>query len=286
MTVGIAAICQEESDPKIVLAADRMITTGMNPRIEYEHTKSKIETVHDNDVVNCMGVASGTVTYIEQFFERLDEKIEGREPTSVKDIANRAREAYVELARDVAENQVLDQFDITLSELSDLDSDQDSELVAGLLSDVSDVQNKFASQLEVVLGGIDGMGPHIYSIEQFDMNPQNQIGYHAIGSGDQPARSVFIRNSYDTTSDVERGILNAIEAKDRSEEARGVGSEMDLAIIERPDGDEERCTVFSESRMGTWVSAYEDIVDAESEAREETIKESDLEYTHGESVWE
>lgn len=281
MTVGIAAICQEDSNERIVLAADRMISTGMNPRIEYEHTKSKIQTVYDNDVVNCMGVASGTVAYIEDFFNRLSKKLDGHEASSVQDVARKARRAYVELGQETAENSVLDQFDLELSDLSDLDADNDSELVASLLSDVSEKQNEFASQLEVVLGGIDAMGPHVFAIEQFDLNPQNTIGYHAIGSGNQPARSVFIRNSYDTNACVREGILNVIEAKSRSEQARGVGSKMDLAVIRPPSEGNNCCHVFDDDRKDDWVGVYEDIVEAEQKARQETISDSDVEYSHG-----
>lgn len=284
MTVGIAAICQEDKDPHVVLAADRMITTGVKPRIEYEHTESKIQTIHDNEVVNCMGVASGTVTYIEEFFDRLDEKLEGTEPTSVKDIAQRARDAYTELAQDTAENTVLDQLDISLSELSDLDEDRDSDVVASLLSDVADHQNDFANQLEVLLGGVDGLGAHLYSVEQFDLNPQNTIGYHAVGSGTQPAQSVFIRNSYDTSANVKRGILNVIEAKDRSEQARGVGTEMDLAIIQPPIEGEQCCEVFSEDRKREWVNLYERIIEEEQSVREDIISESALDHPQGDQA--
>lgn len=278
MTVGIAAICQEDSDPKVVIAADRMITTGQNPQIEYEHTRSKIQTLWDNEVVTCTAVASGTVSFIEAFFAKLSEKLEERTPASIEQIAGDAREAYTELGRTTVENQILSKFDLELSDLTGGDPPFESDILSTFLSDIADAQDRFKNRLEVVIGGIDGLGPQIFSVQNFDIDPQNTIGYHAIGSGNQPARSVFIRNQYDTTCDVERGIINTIEAKRQSEEARGVGAEMDIAVVNHPRKEVKCCHTFDEELKGDWTEFYDKIKTAEDEAREETISGEDLEY--------
>jgi len=278
MTVGIAAICQEENGPKVILAADRMITTGQNPQIEYEHTRSKIQTVWNNDIVTCMAVASGTVSFIEGFFERLSEKLEDDDPPSVEYIANASRDAYTELGRETVENQLLSKFDLELSDLTGDQTGFDSDILSSFLSDVADAQDQFSQKLEVLLGGIDGLGPQIYSIQGFDLDPQNTIGYHAVGSGTQPARSVFIRNRYDTTCSVRRGVVNTIEAKRQSEEARGVGSEMDIAVVNPPNSDMECCHSFDDARKEVWKEFYEDIKSAENDAREDIFNNEDLDY--------
>ena len=278
MTVGIAAISQECRNPKVVLAADRMITTGQNPQLEYEHTKSKIQIVYDNDVVSCMGVASGAVSFIEDFFYRLEDKLDDSEPVSVRDIAEKARDAYTELGQDTVENQVLSQLGFELSDLSEDQEKFDSDVLGAMLEDVAEVQNEYAQQLGVVLGGIDGFGGQIFSIENFDLNPQNTIGYHAVGSGTHPARAAFIRNGYDTKSDLQEGILNTIEAKHRSEDARGVGSEMDLAVVTQPSEGEDCCIVLEDDEKTEWISLYEDVIEAEKEAREDVINRADLEF--------
>jgi hypothetical protein len=279
MTVGIAAICEEERDPKIVLAADRMITTGRNPQIEYEHTRSKIQTIYDNEVVSCMGVASGTVSFIEEFFLRLGAKLDS--PTGIREIAQKGRDAYAELGRETVENQVLNQFDIELSDLSENQDDFNADVLSSLLSDVAEAQSDFSSQLEVLLGGVDGLGPHIYSIQGFDLEPQNTIGYHAVGSGTQPARSVFIRNEHRADCSVRKGLINTIEAKNRSEEARGVGTEMDVAVVSQPMEGEECCEVLEEEHKAEWVDLYEEIVVEETEAREDVINDTGLDYRQG-----
>lgn len=278
MTVGIAAISQEEDDPKIVLAADRMITTGQNPRIEYEHIRSKIQSVHDNDVVSCMAVASGTVSFIEGFFDRLDDELSDSDPATVGQIAETARDQYATLGRKTVDNQVLSQFDLTISEITSGDPPFESEILSSILSDVADAQDRFSQQLEVVIGGIDGLGAHIYSIQNFDLDPQNTIGYHAVGSGTQPARSAFIRNEYDPRWGIDQGIINTIEAKRQSEEARGVGSEMDIAVVTMPEAGAECCVKFDEERKNKWTDLYGKIVDAENESREDTISEESVEY--------
>lgn len=282
MTVGIAAICQESGIPKVVFAADRMITTGGNPQIEYEHTRSKIKTIHDNGAVSCMGIASGTVSFIESFFDRLDEKLDERDPVDITDITDKARESYTELGRDTVQHRVLNQFDIGLSSLANGNTDLDSEIVASILSDISDAQSDFANQLEVLIGGIDGCGAHLYSVQGFDLDPHNTIRYHAVGSGTQPARSVFIRNEYDSNCGTKEGLLNIVEAKYRSEEARGVGTDMDLAVVRSPNEAEKCCEVLDPDRRKEWTELYEDIVTAEKSARDEIIKTDDLEYGDGE----
>lgn len=282
MTVGIAAICQEDTTPKVVLAADRMITTGQNPQIEYEHTKSKIQTIHGDDVVTCMGIASGTVSFIEEFFKRLQDKLNEREPIDVRDIAKRGREAYTELGRDTIQHRYLDKFDIELKELANGNTELDSGVLTSFLKDIAEGQSEFSSQLEVVIGGIDGSGAHLYSVDGFDLEPHDTIGYHAVGSGTQPARSVFIRNEYDTTCSLKEGLISAIESKSRSEEARGVGADMDLAVVRSPNESGECCDVLDESHREEWEELYDDIVTAERDARDDIIKADDLEYEHGE----
>lgn len=282
MTVGIAAICQEDSDAKIVIAADRMITTGQNPRIEYEHTRSKIQTVHDNDIVSCMAVASGTVSFIEQFFDRLDEKFSNTDPATVEQIATKAREAYTEVGHDTVENQVLDKFGLSIDDLTNDNTGFESDVLSSFLSDVADAQERYSQQLEVVLGGIDPQGPQIYSIQNFDLDPQNTIGYHAVGSGTQPARSVFIRDEYDTRTDVTNAIVTTIEAKKQAEEARGVGRKMDIAVVNRPLEDESCCEHFSKQKKEEWKELYEEIIKAEQEKRREVISDSDQDYNRGE----
>lgn len=270
MTVGIASICEENQTGKVVLAADRMITTGRNPRIEYEHTKSKIQTINDDDVVAAMAIASGTVTLIEEFFHRLNDKID--EPTTVRDIARTGREVYTKLGKDTVQHERLDKLGIELDDLANNQDQFDQNVLSSLLGDVNDAQQEFASQLEVLIGGVDGMGCHLFSIQAFDMNPHNTIGYHAIGSGTQPARSVFIRNEHETSCDLTTAVINTIEAKHRSEEARGVGTEMDLAIVEMPQEGSDNCRMLEDEKDG-WVDLYDEIVEAEREAREQTISE-------------
>jgi hypothetical protein len=284
MTVGIAAVCEAGKPgtmPKIVLAADRMITTGANPRIEYEHTKSKIETVHDNGVVSCMGVASGTVTLIEQFFNKLDQNLAELEPASMENIATVARESYVEVGRETVENRVLDQFGLTVEEVMQEQGKFESDVLKSFLNDIADGQEEFSNQLEVLLCGVDGMGGYLYEISNFDLTPQNNVGYHAVGSGNQPARSVFIRNEYDTSCGIDEAIINIIEAKHRSEEARGVGQRMDIATIEPPVEDAECCTVFSSEVRSEWQAFYKEILSAEKDAREDIMSDPPIEYDHG-----
>lgn len=290
MTVGIAAACEGEAEdgPHMVVAADRMVTSGRATRIEYEHTRSKLDTVVDDsdasvNGVHCVAASAGAVSYADDFFTKLDKKLSNQEPAGVQHVATMGADVIQELTRERGNRQVLNQFDISLEDLHTGNVSMSDEIIQQLLSEVSDQKGQILNNLQVIFAGTDHTGTNIFSIPDGNVAPHNRIGYHAIGSGAQPARSSFIRSRYDVDCTIEQSLLAVTEAKRQSEEAQGVGSKMDISVINNEDGCSSLTTAEDveagdDSEVEELADLYKRVSNAEQEARESTLGNSDYDY--------
>jgi len=279
MTVGIAAACcTDTANPKIVIAADRMVTSGRVTKIEYEHTETKLRTVLNDDINTIMAVASGDTSLSDDFFHKLDEKLEDMDPFGSEQIIQEAVSAFQDMSTEAINRQVLGGFDMTVSELQTDEVNLDPETVQALVADVVEKRDEIVNGLTVMFGAIDAQGTHLTSIIRGDVARHDSIGYHAIGSGGQPARSSFIRSQYDTSCNIETALLSAVEAKRQSEAAQGVGNKMDIAVVSR-----EGCHDLAQDEIDEVVDLYDEIVDEEKTARENVIEEVDYRYIHNEN---
>jgi len=290
MTVGIAAACEGSGEAHVVVAADRMITSGMVTRIEYEHTRSKLNVIVDDpdasvEGVYCVALAAGTVAYSDAFFTKLNQKLDEIEPAGINHIAELGSQVIQEITRERGNKQVLNQFGITLEEIRDGSVNMSDEIITQLLSEVSEEQTRILEHLEVIFAGVDHTGANIYSIPDGNVAPHNTIGYHAIGSGAQPARSSFIRERYDPECDIEDSLLTVVESKIQSEEAQGVGARMDVSAISQSQGcyklsDETDIEDGELSELGELKKIYEEVKEAERDARAEALSSSDYEFSY------
>jgi len=290
MTVGIAASCEGNEEPYVVVAADRMITSGLVTRIEYEHTRSKLDIVVDNpdasvDGVHCIALSAGTVAYSDTFFSKLEKKLDEVEPAGVEHLAHLGSEVIQEMTQDRGNKQVLNQFGITLEEIRDGSVNLSDDIITQLLSEVAEEQTRILENLEIIFAGVDHTGTNIYSIPDGNVAPHNKIGYHAIGSGAQPARSSFIRGRYDPDCNIEKSPLAIVEAKIQSEEAQGVGAEMDVSVVSKSSGcyqlsNESDVGEEELSELGELKKLYYDTKQAEDSARAETLSSSDYEFQY------
>ncbi|MDZ7731541.1 MAG: hypothetical protein U5K37_12465 [Natrialbaceae archaeon] len=108
MTVGIAAITEYETDvPKVIVSADKMLTTRQQSAIEHEHPDTKLTSIaEDVPNVEILTVFAGSVSlaeelrnYIEQgLWELLDTIHEPDQPVNVN-ITNVAKVAGREVPK-------------------------------------------------------------------------------------------------------------------------------------------------------------------------------------------
>lgn len=278
MTVGIGAICEANSDePKVVVAADRLVTSGRAARREYEHTSSKMLDVFGtdgNEPCVAVGVGAGSVSLIDEVFFKLGGKVAADSPTQTRDIAENAVSSLQEVVQETIDRQVLNAFGLDLQSFNQIQGQMNQGVVQGLYQDIIQKKEETLGQVNVLLAGIDADGAHLYNILNNDMARNDSIGYLAVGSGAEPANSTFIRNRYDDTCDLSASLLSVTEAKAQAEEAQGVGREMDIVILDDNNG----CRYLEEDEVSELRDIYDDVVDTQLKARKDTVDESDYSF--------
>jgi len=274
MTVGIAAICEADSDdPKVVVAADRLVTSGVAARREYEHTSSKMLDVYGSDG-DCpcvaVGVGAGSVSLADELFYKVDEKIQADSPNSVRDIAEEGVTSLQEVVQETINRQVLSQHALDLQQFNQIQGGMNPQVVQGIYQEIVQTQEDVTNQVNVLLAGVDSSGAHLFNILNNDMARNDSIGYLTVGSGAEPANSTFIRNRYDDACGLEDALLAVTEAKAQAEEAQGVGQEMDIAVLSQ-EGRHD----LDDADLAELRTIYDDVIDAEREAREGVIDGED-----------
>lgn len=273
MTVGIAAICEAESDdPKVVVAADRLVTSGRAARREYEHTSSKMLSVFGEDgdsSVVAVGVGAGSVSLSDEVFYKVNQKIREEEPVLTRDVAMYAVEALQEVVQETINRQVLSSHDLDLSTFNQTQGQMHPQIVEALYQDIMGKKDEVLGQVNILLAGVDNRGAHLYNILHNDMARNDSIGYMTVGSGAEPANSAFIRNRYDDTCNLNDSLLSVTEAKEQAEEAQGVGREMDIAVL-HTDGRRD----LSDDEVDELRDIYSQVIKAENKARKNVIEEN------------
>jgi hypothetical protein len=276
MKVGIGAICEANTDePMAVVAADRLVTSGRAARREHEHTSSKMVSIvgeDGNSPVVAVGVGAGSVSLSDEVFFKINQRIRNETPDTTRDVANYGVTALQEVVQETINRQVLSSHDLDLQSFNQMQGQMNPQIVQGIYQDMMQMKDDILQQVNILLAGVDANGAHLFNVRHNDMARNDSIGYMTVGSGAEPADSSFIRNRYDDTCDRDDALLSVTEAKAQSEEAQGVGQEMDIAIL-REDGRRD----LTDNEVGELRELYEEIVEAENEARDDVIDERSCE---------
>jgi len=277
MTVGIGAICEADTDdPKVIVAADRLVTSGIAARREYEHTSSKMTALcgsEDGDPCVVVGVGAGSVSLADEVFYKTQGGITNHDVETTRMVAKIAAQSLQQMVKETIERQVLSQYDLDLDSFNERQGKMNPQIVNAIYQDINDKREELLSNVNILLAGVDGHGAHLFNIIQNDMSRHDSIGYLTVGSGAEPARSAFIRNRFDDECSVSEALLEVTEAKEQSEEAQGVGSQMDISVLSG-DGKEDLDDDIEELR-----DIYEEVEEAEKQAREDVMEKNN--YTFG-----
>lgn len=273
MTVGIGAICEADTEePKAIVAADRLVTSGRAARREHEHTSSKMVSIigeNGNAPVVAVGVGAGSVSLADEVFYKIDEKVQNEVPEDTRAVAEYGIKGLQEVVQETINRQVLSSHDLDLTTFNNIQGQMNPQIVQAIYEDMMQKKESVLQQVNILLAGYDQTGAHLYNITQNDMARIDSIGYMTVGSGAEPANSSFIRNRYDDTCKLDDALLSVTEAKAQAEEAQGVGQEMDIAIL-REDGRRD----LDEDEIEDLRDIHKKVLDAEDEAREDTMKEN------------
>jgi L-fucose mutarotase/ribose pyranase (RbsD/FucU family) len=260
MTVGIGAISRNNDGPSIVMAADRMVTYRSS--IEYEDTDSKLEVITDTDALTAVAVGSGSLSLIDEILRRLENKMIDETPTDMRHLVELARESFQEMERETINNNVLSTFDLDVSDLSNSDVELPPQFEERVMNDIGAVREEIRKKVNILFGGISNDKPEIYTLDRADFHDHTSTGYAIVGSGQESAQSLFIRNRYDADeADLTQAIFAVGEAKVQAEERQGVGQKMDMIVVE--PGNTEQLEEIDSLRR-----SIKDISEEQSEVRQ------------------
>lgn len=280
MTVGIVAACETDTmQSKVVFAADKMLTAQRASPIEYEHPGTKMTQVAPTaDHLDVYLVYSGTVSHAKEFTDQLSATINNvRQETpniGVRQIAKLADNTYSNFVQKRVQSVALDPLGLELSDLQRQHKFKDN-FFDSVWGDVQSVRKDVYDNLNVLLGGVDSGGAHIYGVDKTGLRNLNDTGYAATGSGVQPAESEFIRNEYNTECPLEDSLSLVVAAKMRAEDAQGVGKETDIAVAGVPA---ER---LGQNEIDFLRDREKEIQDLQEEAKKEVLADRTLDANLG-----
>lgn len=273
MTVGISAVCEADSDdPKVVVAADRLVTSGIAARREYEHTSSKMLSLmegEDDQQVCAVGIGAGSVSLSDEVFYKINRMINSTKPQSGRTLATYGVQALQEVVQETLERQVLSSHNLTLDAFNQTQGQMNPQIVQAIYQDLEEAKTEIHNNVNILLAAVDGSGAHLYNIVESDMARHDSIGYLTVGSGREPANSSFMRSRYNDNCSVDDALLAVTEAKAQAEEAQGVGRNMDMAILEE-DGRND----LEDGQIDELRNLHEEIVKEQAEAKESVLEEN------------
>ncbi|MHB9286605.1 hypothetical protein ACKVMT_06150 [Halobacteriales archaeon Cl-PHB] len=263
MTVGIAAIAENDEDPYVIATADRMVTVGDEGGIEYEDTESKIEPFLQTDVATGVVVGAGRTMLIDEIIDSVHSLVAGNQQkiTSARAAMEYVNHAYQQTLKSTIENQACRPLGYNLADLRDEETHIPPEIQRTIAEQSQNLRTRYEKAARFIVAAVGEDGPGIYYIAGSDYSNASDMGYAAIGTGGESAQLTFIRREYDRASSYREGVFTVLEAKTQSEERQGVGQQMDLALIQSDN-------IRHIEETGSLRQKLSEIKEAEREARE------------------
>jgi len=219
MTVCLAALC--ENGRTVVVAADRMVTFG--GIIEFEHTVPKMTPTTSLAMV----MVAGDTLLGTELAQTVAAQVRGTTP-SINTIAVALGQEFQAIRRREMEVEILVPRALDLNSYYGAHASLNGQIVVGLDHNLT----QFSLGVELLLGGVDEEGSHIYSISNPNqVRCHDIIGHGAVGSGAIHALQSMIGFRHDATARLGETVFRAYASKRRSEAAPGVGRDTDLAIV-------------------------------------------------------
>lgn len=280
MTVGVAAITQHgTNDPRVLLGADRLLTTRQLSAIEHEHSESKLSVIGERlPAANLQCVFAGAISLGEalanKIGQRIAQELNDRTPQhiGVQHVAEWSAEEYRNLVREKIENVVLHTYGLEIEDLSRQHQFKD-EFFNGVLTEVENTEKKITDNLSMLLAGVDTTGAYIYGIQNNDTTIHNNTGYATIGSGTQPAQSTFMKDNYSKSDYINESLSTVSAALYEAREASGVGGEIDIGVI----GGDINASLDRNS-VTTLMQREETIAEKQEELRQEEIADNPVDW--------
>jgi 20S proteasome alpha/beta subunit len=262
MTVCIGCICNDEDAPLVIMSADRMITSSEHLAIQFEHPKEKICPITDLCFVAFAGNALMQHEIVNYVTTQINQ-VEDIQSLTIEEIVHYIQQTYVAIRRRQIEYEILkprgiDNFDVFF--------DLQQKLLPNIVEDIQDEIDEYDLGVELLIGGIDYLGGHLYIVGNPGIFASfDPLGYAAIGSGRPHALSTFMIDEYDTDCSIAKAMLTTYKAKRVSEKTPGVGyKHTDMFVI--TDGG---CHIQDESMIGFLEEQYTEMTQRVKQFEEE-----------------
>ncbi|HVC07162.1 MAG TPA: hypothetical protein VND98_06230 [Solirubrobacterales bacterium] len=224
MTVCVAALCGEGEDPRVVVAADHLVTSG--GFMEFEHPGSKIVKLCDQALVMVAGNTNDGMRLVnEAAADMSDEEI------VISDLAEDLGRRYAAARLRRAEQGVLVSRGLNFETFYKMHAQLNPQVVMLL----DNALGEWALGVELLLAGVDDTGGHIHT--NADPGGGNQdhgpIGWAAIGTGAVHVLQSMAGFGHGSDASYGQTLFRVYASKVRAEVAPGVGHETDVAVISR-----------------------------------------------------
>jgi len=246
--VCLAAICVgDDGNPRIVVAADRMVTyPGF---IEFEHTVRKITPTTPHSVT----MVAGDALVGSRLARETAGAIYGSNPP-IAQVAQQLAINYESVRNQWAETQILTPRGLNFQSYFQGHASLNGHIVQMIDQSLS----QYDVQIELLLAGVDGSGAHLYTVH----NPgrmtrqHDTIGFGAVGSGWIHAMQSMIGFRHSPDATFEETMYRVFASKRRAEVTPGVGVETDMVVIS-PAG----VQFLTEDQLGALDALNKSIVD-------------------------
>jgi 20S proteasome alpha/beta subunit len=224
MTVCVAAICNNTT---VVGAADRLLTAG---DVEFEPPLTKIMPVTNSVAVMIAGDASLQTQIMYALKDKIDRELllPSTEWLKVRKIADWYYQAFQTARNSKAENAILNPLGLDSETFIGKQNQMDSVLVNKL---ASELVNFSIAEVQAIIAGVDGDGPHIYVVDNRGVEARDTVGFAAIGVGYWHANSQMMFAQHAKWKPMPDTLFLTYAAKKRAEVAPGVGEATDMFMI-------------------------------------------------------
>jgi len=266
MTVGIAAICENESEPEVIVAADRMVTVGRSGGVEYEDTSTKIETLVNDRDISAVVIGSGNTTYIDEIVNIAKDLASANQIKTPDTARELVVTAYKHAVQKTISNSVLSPLGFEIEDLRNNDVSVPPEIQRAVFEQGQNIKQQAGKEAQLLVVAASKSDSRISVVAGNDYTDFSEIGYAVIGSGTDSARLTFIRKNYDSGCSFQEAVFTVVEAKSQAEERQGVGQQMDILKVSQSEIQQ-----FTDAEINELRTELTNIKDAEREAREKVI---------------
>jgi len=266
MTVCIAATSAKKK--AVVVASDRMLSAHFL-HLEFDHLNAKIDILGDS----CVGLSAGDALPIGELFGAAYGVSTQLQNPQIGQIAERIKEAYIDLRKRRVEEQYFRPRGITIDEFyqNGLIRQFPTEVAMSL----DDMVRRANFGVELIVAGVDGNGAHIFGIADPGIAASyDRVGYHAIGSGMSHALLGLVSANQHWANNINQTVFNVYCAKRQAEAAPGVGDAIDMRIVTR-DG----CRPLDEPQLSTLEETRKKVFEPQLAQTHELISQLSFEET-------